>query len=207
MKLFLASYATHPQSLEQIKESVGGSWQGKTIVYIPTAKNGEEFGSWKKSDSFIRLQKLGATIKPIELEQYVHKSISSEFKNADIVWFGGGQTGYLLYWIRRVSLDTYLPEVLEKGALYVGSSAGSMVCSKTQFASELYIGEPERGASLLPGLGYIDFEIYPHFTDDLKPELERLWKKGKLYLIKDGEAIVKDKDKVTVLGKERIIEK
>jgi peptidase E len=89
--------------------------------------------------------------------------------------------------------------------VYVGSSAGSMICSKTQVSSEFYIGEPEPGASLLPGFGFIDFEIYPHYQDDQLPEIKKLWKKGDLYLLKDGEVITLTGNKVEVLGEKRIL--
>ena len=54
--------------------------------------------------------------------------------------------------------------------------------------AEWFIGEEEPGASLVPGLGLIDFEIYPHFEDKLLPQIKKLWKKdqGKLYMIKNG---------------------
>ena len=82
-----------------------------------------------------------------------------------------------------------------------------MVCSKTQTAAEFYINEPEEGASKIPGLGLVNFEIYPHFDESLQEEITKLWKLGKLYLLKDGEAILVENEKTVVLGEERVIEK
>ena len=47
MKLFLASQAKNPETIEKIKKYIGG-FVGKNIAYIPTAANGEGWGSWKK---------------------------------------------------------------------------------------------------------------------------------------------------------------
>jgi dipeptidase E len=144
-------------------------------------------------------------VSVVTLEEYRDASVTKQLKGKDILWFTGGATGYLLYWIRRCELDKHLPKLLESGSVYVGSSAGSMACSKTQYASEWYLGEPEPGASLLPGLGLIDFEIYPHYEEQLLPQIKKLWKKGELYLLKDGEVITVVGDKVEVLGKKRVL--
>lgn len=59
----------------------------------------------------------------------------------------------------------------------------------------------------IPGLGFIDFEIYPHFTETLLKPIEHLWKEGKLYLLKDGEALSVHNGTITVLGTIRVLEK
>jgi peptidase E len=208
-KLFLASEAKHPKSLEYLKEFIGGTFKDKKITYIPTAMNGEFYGGWKGGQSIKIVHQLGAKINVVELESVIYKDIISEIAGSDIVWFAGGAVGYLLYWIRRTKLDKALPEILDSGTIYVGSSAGSMACSKTQFVGEWYIGESESGVSLIPGLGLVDFEIYPHYEDELKPQIEANWKEGqgKLYLLKNGDVITKVGEKVEVLGEEIMIEK
>jgi peptidase E len=204
-RLFLASEAKDPESMVKLEKFVGG-FNGKSIAFIPTALNGtSKFGEWKtESGSFKLVQTLGMEVSAVQLEDFKNSSVAEVLKGKDILWFAGGATGYLLYWIRRCKLDKALPELLEK-SIYVGSSAGSMVCSKTQIASECFIGEEEPGASLLPGLGYIDFEIYPHYEDELLPEIKKFWKGGELCLLKNGEAITVVGDKIEFLGEKRIL--
>ena len=204
MKLFLASEAKNPVSLEKLKIYCKG-FKGKTIVYVPTAANGEFYGSWKGGESIKVVQSLGAEVRIVELEDIKFKDVLKDIKGADILWMAGGMAGYLLYWIRRVKLDTLLPQMFKRGVLYIGSSAGSMICSKTQYSSEWFIGDTEPGASLLPGLGLIDFEIYPHYDETVLPEIKKLHKRGSLYLLKDGEAIVVENNSIKVLGDERIL--
>lgn len=208
MKLFLASEAKHLDSIDKLKDFVGGSFGSKRIAYIPTAANGEYFGSWKGGGSIRVASSLGAEIDIVELESFGYQDIYSKINKADILWMAGGMTGYLLYWIRRVELDKKISEIL-KNIIYVGSSAGSMICSKTQNISDKYIGEEEPGASIFPGLGLIDFEIYPHYEEDLYDQINDNWKEGdgKLCLLKNGEAITVVDGKVTILGEERWIEK
>ena len=150
---------------------------------------------------------LGADLKIVELEDSSYKDVIKQIKDADILWIAGGMSGYLLYWIRRVELDKVLPDILNSGTIYIGSSAGAMILAKTQYSAEWYLGEPEPGCSLIPGLGYIDFEIYPHFEEDQRQEIEKRWKKGSLYLLKNGEVITVEDGKIKVLGKKRVIKK
>ncbi|OGM58822.1 hypothetical protein A3A75_06165 [Candidatus Woesebacteria bacterium RIFCSPLOWO2_01_FULL_39_10] len=205
-KLFLASETKHPESMDKLEKFVGG-FKGKTISYIPTAANGEEvYGSWEKGSATWKLvNTLGAKVKAVPLEDYKNSSVLKELVGKDIIWFAGGMAGYLMYWVRRCEIDKNINELLESGSIYVGSSAGSMVCAKTLHISEIYLGEPEVGSSIIPGFGLIDFDIYPHYDDAFLPEIKKVWNGGDLYLLKNGEAITVVGDKVGVLGEKRIL--
>ncbi|MBN1263214.1 MAG: Type 1 glutamine amidotransferase-like domain-containing protein [Candidatus Pacebacteria bacterium] len=207
MKLFLAAEAKNPASIRKLRKFIGGSFKGKKIAYVPTASNGEYYGAWKGGESIKKAMSLGADLKIVQLEDACYRDVIKPIREANILWMAGGMSGYLLYWIRRVKLDKALPGILEKGTIYVGSSAGSMICAKTQYSSEWYLGEPEPGASLVSGLGLIDFEIYPHYEEKLLPKIKKLWKSGELYLLKNGEVITVVNEKIEVLGKRRVIRK
>lgn len=204
MKLFLASMAKDPRSIEELKKFVDG-FEGKSIAYIPTAGNGEGFGSWRDGGSWALVQTLKANIKLIELEDYSQKNVMDDLIGSDIIWFAGGSTGYLGYWTTRTSLDKNIRSLLNKGTVYVGSSAGSMVASKMMSVAEWYIGETEVGASNIPGLGLVDFDIYPHYDEQYLDQIKEKYKGKRLYLLKDGEGIIVDGDSVKVIGEERII--
>lgn len=206
MKLFLASDAKHPDSIEKLRSFIGG-FEGKSIAYIPTAANGEEeYGSWKtETASWKLVNTLGASVTAVVLEEYKNSKVVDMLKGKDIIWFAGGACGYLMYWIRRCEIDKHITKLLESGSIYVGSSAGSMVCSRTLNIAENYIGEVEYGASAIPGLGLIDFDIYPHYEDKLLPEIKQVWKGGELYLLKNGEVVTVVDKKVDILGEKRVL--
>ncbi|MBL7036656.1 Type 1 glutamine amidotransferase-like domain-containing protein [Candidatus Microgenomates bacterium] len=204
MKLFLASEGSDPKTTEKLEKYLGG-FKGKSVVYIPTARNGENpFGTWKESGTWNFLSKSGMDVFPIQLEDHKDYLDSKLFDNKDIIWFSGGACGYLMYWILRTSLDKYLPKILKK-SVYVGSSAGSMIASKTLNVAEWYIDEYERGAKHIPGLNLVDFDMYPHYNEDQYDEIKNEYGGKKLYLLKDGEAILVDGEKVELLGEERLI--
>ncbi len=204
MKLFLASEAKHPNSIQALEDNIGG-FEDKTIAYIPTAANGETWGSWKEGGSWNLVQTLGANITLVQLEDYRNESVVDLIQGKDIVWFAGGAASYLLYWIRRCQLDKRLKSILDNGTLYVGSSVGSMITCTKQTITDWYLGEEEPGASVIPGLGFVDFEIYPHYEDILHDDIKKKFSGNKLYLLKNGEALIVENNKVTVLGEERII--
>jgi len=204
MKLFLASEAKHPLSVEKLKDFVGG-FEGKTIGYIPTAANAQGYGSWKDGGSWSLVQTLGATVSLVVLEECSTDQVYEKLSGKNIIWFAGGQCGYLMYWIRRRALDKRIRELLGSGSIYVGSSAGSMVASPSLGVVDWYYGEEEAGASIIPSLNLVDFDIYPHYEDHLLGYVKENYKGNKLYLLKNGEEILVDGDNITVVGEERIL--
>ena len=204
MKLFLASEAKHSNTISRLEDFVGGL-KGKNLAYIPTANNGEHsYDEWRTDSATWNLIKEIGNAEPVVLEEYRDESVLDKLRGRDIIWFAGGACGYLMYWIRRCGIDKKIKELLNK-SVYVGSSAGSMITYKDLSLADWYIGESEVGASIIPGLGLVDFEIYPHYEDHLYDQIKSLYKGKKLYLLKNGEEIIVEDDKIIVVGEERII--
>lgn len=208
MKLFLASELKHPTTMQHFETYVNG-FENKKIAYIPTAANAEEgFESWKLGGTWQLLQTLEATVTVVQLEDYRSPDVIEQLKNKDIIWVGGGFCGYLMYWMRLTMLDQSLPHILQdENIIYAGSSAGSMITAKNLDIAEWYLGDGERGASVIPGLGWVDFDIFPHYEDSMLDEIKKLNKSEKLYLLKNGEHIVAQENNIQVYGEERIISK
>ena len=98
-RLFLASEAKHPESMKKLEEFVGGL-KSKKIAYIPTAANGEEsYGTWRKGETWNLVNKSGAVVEAVVLEDYKNSSVLKHLKGKDIIWFTGGMCGYLMYWV------------------------------------------------------------------------------------------------------------
>jgi dipeptidase E len=204
MKLFLASRAVHPLSLKKLDEFVGGL-SGKSVAYIPTAANGGGYESWKTGGSWTEIQKLGLDITLVQLEDFRNESAVEALKDKDIIWVAGGECGYLMYWMRRCEIDKRIRSLLTDKTVYVGSSAGSMITAPTLQITEWYLNETETGASVIPGLGLVDFDFYPHFEDDQMEYIKAHNQSKKLYAVKDGEVVIVEDNKIFVFGEERVI--
>lgn len=204
MRLFLASEAKHPDTIKKLEEYIGG-FEGKSIAYIPTAANGEKWESWKDGGSWNLINTLNIKVDKVLLEDYGNNSVLEKLIDKDMVWFAGGMVGYLLYWMKRCELDKNIEKILKK-SIYVGSSAGSMVLCKnsTEIATWGFV-DNELGANEIRPLGLVDFDIYPHYEESLYDKIKQNYKGNKLYLLKNGEEIIVEDDKVTVIGEERII--
>jgi peptidase E len=209
MKLFLASRLNTQQTREKLNKFACGL-KGKKIAYIPTAANGENgWESWKNDDedrTWGYINSLGATVYPIILEDYRSDSVIKDLENKDIILFSGGMPGYLMYWIRRCKIDLYLKDILKKGTMFVGTSAGAMVMGKTlQVASWSFV-DGERGAENIEPIKLVNFDIFPHYQESFLTNIKKKYKGNKLYLLKDGEEIIVEDGRVQVIGEERIIE-
>jgi dipeptidase E len=124
----------------------------------------------------------------------------------------GGYSGYLAQVMKKSGFTKILPDLLNKGIVYVGSSAGSMVLSAVQDAASFYIGEPEPEALEIGGLGLIDFEFYPlhdsRWTAELVEQVKTKRNKDlKYYLVRDGQAISVEDGQVKTYGDVVILEK
>jgi len=149
MKLFLASEGSDPKTIKKLEEYVGG-FVGKNVVYIPTARNGENpYNTWHDSDTLNFLNSSGMNVSIVQLEDYKRGIDQNLFENKDLIWVTGGTPGYLMYWILRTGLDVLLPRLLEK-SVYVGSSGGAMITGVDLNVMNWYPNEIERGAEYLP---------------------------------------------------------
>jgi dipeptidase E len=202
MKLFLASEGCDPKTTNKLEEYIGG-FSEKKVIYIPTARNGENpFNTWQDSDTWKFLNSSGMDISSLQLEDYKSGVNFKLFEGKDIIWITGGACGYLMYWIRRVGLDLLLPKLLEK-MIYVGSSAGSMITGPNLEVAENF---SERGAHFIPSLKLVDFDIFPHYDENMLKKIKQNYKGKKLYLLKNGEEIIVEDGKVEVIGEERMIQ-
>src|SRR5690606_28481624 len=116
---------------------------------IPTAVNGEKpWYDWRTGGSAKLVQTLDAKVNFVELEKNEDGEIYKALDEADIIWMAGGMGGFLMYWLNRTRLNKKIPELVNKGVAYVGSSAGSWVAQKSFGVAEWFMGEPEPGADI-----------------------------------------------------------
>lgn len=88
-RLFLASEAKNPASMEKLEKFVGGL-KGKSVVYCPTAANAEDGrGRWKNSETLALVKEIGTKVETVELENFDTEDVVSKFKDKDIIWMGG----------------------------------------------------------------------------------------------------------------------
>lgn len=212
MKLFLTSSTITPNLLKSFDEFIRRPSDGLKCAFIPDAGlKTEGDKSWIDEEMNEVVEDLNWKVDKITLANETENSLDRLFEY-DVIYVNGGYSGYLAQVMRESGFDRVLPKLLSKGIIYVGSSAGSMVLSEVQDAASFYFGEPEPESLEIGGLGLVDFEFYPmhdsRWTEDLVDKIkEARNKKLKYYLVRDGQAVSVDDNKVDLHGDVIILEK
>jgi len=206
MKLFLCSHTIIPNLVSDFEEFSGKKFDICSVAFVWTGAKPETEWTWKEEDYEPLKQILGSKLELIDIEELHGNALKEKLLQFDILWMNGGQSIYLMKHIHKSGLKDFLPELFNKGILYLGSSAGSMICAKTLESADWFIGESEPGASKVKGLGYIDFQIYPHYEEKDLPEIRKRKPKGETYyFLKNGQAISIEDGKVRFYGGEPVI--
>ena len=89
-------------------------------------------------------------------------------ENAEAVMIGGGNTFHLLYHLYQYGLVEPIRRRVRDGMPYIGWSAGSNVaCPTIRTTNDMPILEPPT----LDALAFIPFQLNPHYTDYVIPNL------------------------------------
>lgn len=167
MKLLLTSSGISNQFIAKaLFDLVGKKPMDTSLVFIPTAANVEVGDkSWLIND-LNNLKKLNfKSIDIVDIAVVIKEVLTARLAPADILFFEGGNSYYLMEWINKSGLADMLPELL-KNKVYVGVSAGSMVVSKDlglKVSQTIYEEDSERTEEL-NGLNLVDFYILPHLN-------------------------------------------
>ena len=97
-------------------------------LFIPTAANFPDAVAVlpKCMDDLLRAGIQKTNIKVFDLHRNMEIDELSEY---DVVYFTGGTTQYLLERINQTGFDKSIKEYIDKGGVYVGVSAGSVVAA------------------------------------------------------------------------------
>lgn len=157
MNLFLCSHFSKVGAL--LKDRIAG----KRVAFIPTASIHEGYTGYVGSARTV-FKKLGAELTEIEISTANVSDITQVFDAADIIYFTGGNSFFLIDQLRKTGTDTLLKQQLEKGKLFIGESAGAIVCAPELSYIEKMDPIPEDySQSDYAGLGLINFYVLPHY--------------------------------------------
>lgn len=201
-KLFLASDTITSELVPYFEELIGKGINGLKAAFIPDAADAIDWkdNSWVDEEMQFLIDAYDWNVEVVRLKDCTNELLKS-LSSMDVIFVCGGFSGYLAKVMRESGFTLTLPKLLDSGIVYVGSSGGSMVMSDVQDVSSWFIGEAEPEALNIPGLGYIDFQIYPHFRNELRDEISLHVKPDLRYvLLRDGQAVRINNEKVDMVG-------
>lgn len=209
MKLLLTSSGlSNPSIAKALFDLVGKKPEDTSLVFIPTASN-VEIGNkdWFINDLNNLYKQNFKSISIADISAVPQNIWLPQIEEADVIFFEGGNTYYLLEWVNKSGLADLLPELL-KTKVYVGVSAGSMITSPNldiKISQTLYNEdmEKENDAS---ALAYVDFYFLPHLNSDyfIKVREENIKKianvlQKKVYALDDNSALKVIDGKVEII--------
>ena len=178
--------------------------EGKTVTYIPTAGIAEDVEGMVEEETST-LENLGMTVDVLEVSSASYDSIVNSLTKNDIIFVGGGNTFFLIQELRRSGADQILIREVEKGKLYIGESAGSIItCPDIGYCAEM--DSPEKAPDLIDyaGLNLVDFYIVPHIGNAEMGEaaekaVEKYSSELELKAITDEQVILVEEGRVEIL--------
>lgn len=131
----------------------------------------------------------------------------SELKKAlnghDIILVEGGNTFYLLKAVRESGFENVIKDLISRGIVYVGSSAGSYIaCPSIIMATWSKQGFDECGITDYAAMNLVPFLIKAHYTLDMQEMLEGKAKdlQYPMRVLNDDQAILVRDGGIQLLG-------
>ena len=201
MKLFLCSHLVTPNIKQDFEQFVGKSSEACSVSLVITAANPMKDKSWMYRD-IEYARELFKEVEVFDIEKMSSHEMRSQFMSRDILYLNGGNTSYLMKKVRERGLEKLLEDILSE-VVYVGSSAGSMIWSKSLEIAQWYPGGEEPGASKVPGIGLLDFQIFPHYQEGMLEVIrENKLKDQEYWLLKNGQAMSYEDGEIKTYGGE-----
>ncbi len=210
MKLLLTSNGLSNDSIAKaLFDLVGKKPEETKIVFIPTASNVEIGDKEWFIENLVDIQKCGfEEIEIADISVVEENSWRPKLERADVLFFEGGNTRHLMWWLNKSGLSDLLPELL-KTKVYVGASAGSMVTNKTLALtmSQLVYGEDLDQTEEMKGLNFVDFYFLPHFNSEYFTNIRKDFIKEKtagmtevIYTLDDQSALKVVDGKIEIIS-------
>ncbi len=163
-KIILASTSTVYGSgyLEYILPELKRMFTGiSQIVFIPYARpNGMSYDEYT-NNAAEAFSKIGITVKGI----HAFDNAVNAVRDAQAIFVGGGNTFLLVKTLYENGLVKVIKEVVDRGTVYFGTSAGSNVGGLTmQTTNDMPIVYPPSFETI----GLVPFNLNPHYLDPIE---------------------------------------
>ncbi len=195
-KLFLTS--SFADVSKRFPDFVSDEITHKSVTFIPTASNVE------KVDFYVRnarkaFKKLGLTIDELDISKASKDELRNKIEKNDYIYISGGNTFYLLQELKRTGADQIIINQINKGKVYIGESAGSIIMAPNIEYVEM-VDDKTKAESLnnYTSLEVIDFYPVPHHGNfPFKKVIEKIIRKYETIL---NLYPISNKQVITVCG-------
>lgn len=174
------------------------------VSYIITAAFGEE---GKKSWLYTakkQLESLGISdIEDLDLRGKNKDQLYSILSKKDIILVNGGNTFFLLKYVKESGFDEVIKQLINEDKIYIGVSAGSYIaCPTIEQSHWKHQDRNDFGVTDLSGLNLVPFLVTAHFTEEVRKDVEEGAKTTKypVVALSDAQTVLVKDDLVRVVG-------
>lgn len=205
MKLLLTSQGLSNQKIKQaFLNNLPKNPEHIKVAFVTTAAYGEEPNPILLEVYRKELRGCGIkTIEDLDLKGKTKEELEQFLSDKDVIFVNGGNTLYLLKYIRESELNKILPNILRKGTIYVGISAGSYVaCPTIEMATWKRQDRNIVALKDFTGLNLVPFLLSAHFEEEYRSIIEEQAKKIKypLVVLTDQQAILCIDNRCKIVG-------
>ena len=166
------------------------------VACLPTAAGREGDGSVNRwlNMGVAHFEKIGAEVYPLRIidrESADDTQWESTLENADLIYFSGGDPGYLHETMDGSRAWFAATRAWERGAIYAGCSAGAMILAKQM--PRFRLGQTQTGFGIVPA----QF-ILPHF--DAMPIVFKPLTLALRTQLKDGQRMIGVDEDTALVG-------
>jgi dipeptidase E len=149
----------------------------------------------------------GYQVEVIDLRNWLkgEKGLAKKLQRKDVIWLCGGHTYYLRWILKQCGADEIIKDLVAKGKIYAGWSAGAIMAGPTTKFFNLMGDDPAEAQELIEeGMNLTDVVIVPHidnadFTEGADAANKALIRSGfKTIPLKDNQAYIIDGDNRSV---------
>lgn len=203
-KLLLTSAGIVPEIRKSFLVLLTKNPAENKVAFITTAAYGESnHPTWMEKDRK-SLQDCGITeIEDLDLKEKTREELEKILADKDIIYVNGGNTFYLLYWVRKSGFDSALAGWLRKGGLYAGVSAGSYIaCPTIEQATWKHQDRNRIKIADFTALNLVPFLITAHFEEKYRSILNQAAKRTPypIVALADTQAVLIKGKSIAIIG-------
>ncbi|MFA5188419.1 MAG: Type 1 glutamine amidotransferase-like domain-containing protein [Patescibacteria group bacterium] len=172
------------------------------IAYISTASKKVFDDSYARNHQQ-KMNELKFSFTDIDIAGLNENELRKALTGYDIVFVEGGNTYYLLKAVRESGFENIIKELITKGVVYIGSSAGSYIaCPSIIVTTFSERGFDRFGITDFTAMNLVPFLIKAHYTPEMKKMLDKKAKdlKYPLRILNDDQALLIQDGEVQLLG-------
>jgi dipeptidase E len=203
MTLLLTSAGTNVE--EEILKILPKPAKELKLAHIITASKPEEDRSYVDADKE-QLIEMGFQVEDVDIEGKSEAELRNILNDKDIIYIQGGNTFYLLKYIRQSGFDKIIKDLINKGVIYIGVSAGTIIAGPNIDTAWWKYGAPDKnrvGLKDFTGLCLVPFLITVHIEKSHIGIIKNYANKSsyKVIALTDDQAILVQDNRYKLVGK------